>query len=426
MSPAANPPSKLSLLLAGVTPYHWLAFAGCWLGGIFDGMDSTLMAVVMPAAITDLTGQASQVAQVGGWVHTVFLLGWTLGGVLFGWVGDRFGRLPAMIGAILVYSLCTGLSGLAPNWEMLAVFRFLTGLGIGGELVSIATFLSEVWPERSRALAIGALLTSYQAGVFLAGLVHFVIPHWRVVFWVGALPALLVIVLRLTLKESDRWLAHQEEPAAAATSFSTTSPWRNPKLRHQLLIGALAFTGLLVGYWASLSWIPAWLQTLLGGQPEALVARARSAATMFQGVGAVLGCLCAGPVSNALGRRPTLILGALGSFFASWWLFGGTLQYGQGVYAVCMVLGFWIGLMQAGMYIYLPELFPTKIRATATGFCLNAGRLVTAAAVATMGWMVAALGGYANAALAFASLYLLAAFAVLWGPETRGHGLQDA
>ncbi|MDX1921077.1 MAG: MFS transporter, partial [Candidatus Caenarcaniphilales bacterium] len=152
-------------LLHGIGKYHIVVFVCCWLGGIFDGMDSTLMSVVLPSAISELIGSTDklQVSQIGSYVGAIFLLGWTAGGVVFGYIGDKFGRVKSMIFSILLYAMFTGLSGLAQNWPQLACCRFLTGLGIGGELVSIATFLAEVWPERSRAIAVGALITSYQA-----------------------------------------------------------------------------------------------------------------------------------------------------------------------------------------------------------------------------------------------------------------------
>lgn len=403
-------------LLSGITPYHLLVFVGCWLGGIFDGMDSTLMSVVLPSAVGELAGSSRAViGQVGSIISGVFLLGWMVGGVLFGLVGDRLGRVRSMVLSILLYALFTGLSGFAHSWEMLALCRFLTGLGIGGELVSISTFLSEVWPERSRAVAVGVLITSYQAGVFLAGSISFFFHDWRTVFFVGALPALLVIFLRLTLKESDRWQEDRKKHVAAS------EPMRWNEHRKNLLVGSLAFGGLLVGYWASLAWIPTWIQSLVataGGNE-------RSIATMYQGVGAILGCMAAGFMCDALGRRATLMTSFVGSFGASALLFLTNPGFSSLIYWEDALLGFFIGLAQAAMYIYLPELFPTRVRATGTGFCLNAGRLATAIAVFFVGVLVAWLGGYGQAALAFSAAYMVAFVAALMGTETRGRALPD-
>jgi MFS family permease len=378
----------------------WWAFIACWLGGVFDGMDSSLMAVVLPKAIGQLIGsvEPAAITQTGSVVTAWFLLGWTLGGFLLGWVGDRYGRLKAMLVSILLYSLFTGLSGLVQDWPQLALCRFLTGLGIGGELVSIATYLAEVWPARSKTVAIGALLTSYQAGVFLAGGLHYLVPEWRQAFFVGAVPALFVVLFRLTLKESDQWTHATAQPAAV----------KQPLHWHGLGIGSLAFAGLLVGYWASLSWIPTWVQHLVTQSHGP--ADARSLSMMGQGLAAVMGCLLGGWLCQRWGRVPTVVFSTVGCFVASTLLFQPwqpLMAWHDGLYGAIAGLGFFIGMAQATLYIYIPELFPTAVRSFSTGLCLNTGRLVTIGAVLLATTLVASLGGYAQACWAFSLFYLL-------------------
>ncbi|MCX5920104.1 MAG: MFS transporter [Candidatus Melainabacteria bacterium] len=408
--------------------YLFWVFLGCWLGGIFDGMDSSLMHIVLPDAVGELVGKSVGTAvtsQVASWVSTLFLLGWMLGGIIFGRLGDTLGRVKAMVFSILLYSLFTGLCGFAHSWQELAAYRFLTGVGIGGELVSIATFLSEVWPKKTKAIAIGCLLTSYQVGVFLAGGLNFLLHDWRQVFFVGALPALLVLFLRLFLKESPLWVATQEAHAhtellvdESGDPIAPPTLWQTLQEKGQMrsiVVGSLAFTGLLVGYWASLAWIPMWIHSL-----ENVPANAKSLATMVQGSVAILGCLMGGPLCDWLGRRWAIALGGIGCFGASAWLFlGHSGAFSPSVYWGSGVLGFFIGLLQSSLYIYLPELFETKIRATATGTCLNLGRLVTAIAVLFMGVVVLGLGGYGNAAFAFGFSYLVGSLAMIWAKETK-------
>lgn len=399
-----------------ISRYHILVFIGCWLGGMFDGMDSTLMSVVLPSAIGDLTGSMAPatVGHYGSLISTTFLLGWTLGGIVMGMIGDRLGRVRAMIISISMYALFTGLAGLSQHWGHLALCRFLTGVGIGGELVSITTFLAEVWPERSRAVAIGVLITSYQAGVLVAGTIVKFIPFWRTVFFIGALPALLTIFLRLALRESERWI---ESRAHNAEDYRLLGELFHRAHRRDVAIGAFAFGGLLIGYWASLSWIPAWIQTFFtppnGSEQRAL-------ATMWQGFAAVIGCSSAGWIADRIGRVPTIAISYTGCFLASALLFLTNQQFSPLIYAEVALLGLFIGIAQAIMYVYLPELFPTRIRATAVGFCLNAGRLSTAIAVLFVGVIVQALGGFAPSAMLFAGAYLLAVVASLWARETRG------
>lgn len=406
-----------------ISRYLLLVFLGCWLGGVFDGMDSTLMTVVMPVAIKELVRSSDKavVSQAGAIVTAVFLLGWTLGGIFFGLLGDKIGRVKSMIISIILYALFTGLAGLSQDTYQLAICRFLTGLGIGGELVSITTYLAEVWPERSRAIAIGVLLTSYQAGVFVAGLITYVVADWRIVFFIGAAPAILALFLRFSLKESDSWLHSKQEEKEKTSELTLLKQLFSKEYRYDAIRGALIFCGLLIGYWASLSWIPTWIQSLF---PASYTATSeRSIATMMQGVFAVLGCASAGFFAERIGRRYSILFGFLGCFFASMLLFMTNSTFSPIVYAECALLGYFIGLGQAIVYIYLPELFPTSIRATGTGFGLNAGRITTVFAVFMLPYTVSFFGSYSTAAFIFALSYLLSASVSFFAKETKGKPL---
>lgn len=397
--------------------YLLIVFICCWLGGIFDGMDSSLMAIALPSAIKELIRSSDkiQISQIGSYITALFLVGWVFGGIFFGFIGDKLGRVKSMIFSILLYAGFTGLAGFAQNWWQLGLCRFLTGIGIGGELVSIATFLSEVWPQKSRAIAVGILITSYQAGVFLAGSINYLFDNWRYVFFIGALPAILVIFLRLNLKESVFWTGHEHKNIKLTEIFK-------PVYKHNLLIGSLICTGLLIGYWASLSWIPSWIDSLLN-LPN--TSSQRGIITMFQGFAAILGCTLSGFACDKLGRRATLAMSSIGCFLSSLFLFGFNSVFNKVIYLQTAFLGFFIGLAQASIYIYLPELFPTKVRATAMGFCLNIGRLCTVFVVFAVGPVVKVLGGYGLAALSFAFAYLISFISSFWAYETKNKNLPD-
>lgn len=405
-----------------ITKYHLLVFAACWLGGLFDGMDSTFLSAVQPKAVAELlhTSDQGMVSSYASYISSSFLFGWMFGGIFFGMIGDKLGRVRSMLFSILIYAVFTGLAGLSEEWWHLAVFRFLTGLGIGGELVSITTFLSEVWVERSRAIAIGVLITSYQAGVLLAGIIVREVEYWRHVFYIGAIPAVLTIFLRLSLKESEKWSeVHKKDHAELSLLHEVLSPAH----RRNAWIGALCFGGLLIGYWASLSWIPQWIQSMLGADYKGNVERGN--ALFWEGLLAMAGCASAGWISNRIGRRNTIMLSYTGCFVASALLFLSNKSFSEIVYVQTALLGYFIGLAQAIMYIYLPELFPTRIRATAVGFGLNAGRFATALSVLFVGLIVTYSGGYGNAAFIFAIPYLIAVVAALFAKETRGLGLPN-
>ena len=403
----------------GVEPYHWMVFFGCWMGGIFDGMDSNLFAVILPNAIQELSHSVDKtvISQMGSQVTFLFLIGWTAGGIIFGVLGDKLGRVKAMVLSILLYSLFTGLAGFAHEGWQLAICRFLTGLGIGGELVSISTLLSETWPERSRAFAVGSLLSSYQVGVFISGVITSIIHDWRMAFFVGALPALLAIFVQTKLHEPDKW--HQSKETKGGLPIKEIF---TPEFRGSVIVGAVAFGGLLIGYWASLSWIPTWIQDLVGADGTG---QEKSIATMYHGLAAVCGCLLSGYLADLLGRRSTIMVSYLGAFLVSWLMFSTVKEFSPWIYVFDAMLGFFIGIAQAIMYVYLPELFPTRVRATAIGFCLNAGRLSAAVAVLNVGLVVSFFHGYAGACLAFSMSYLVAVLAGIWGRETRGEPLPD-
>ncbi len=433
---------KLKNTFEGVNKLHWWIFFGCWFGGIFDGMDSSLYMVIQHDALADLlnTTARGEISQAGSWIMSVFLVGWTLGGMAFGFIGDKYGRVTAMVASILLYAIFTGLSGFAVEPWQLGLCRFLTGFGIGGELVSITTMLAECWPAKSRAVVLGLLITSYQTGVFLAGLIpayiytvgqQVGIAPWRLVFFVGVIPAVLAILIRLRMDESPLWLAEAEERresgALVPTKPNLLDEMRaqfavvfHPQYRKDVLLGGAIFGGLLVGYWASLAWIPTWIQDMLAGAGNGTE---KSVATMWHGLAAVIGCGLAGVVANAIGRRWTIAIGYVGMFAATALLLLSNTTFTPAIYWQDGLLGFFGGLSQAIVYVYLPELFPTKIRASAIGFCLNMGRTVTAVAVLFVGSLTSLFGGYAMALLVFSASYLVSVVCGLLARETKGQPL---
>src|SRR5262245_21375848 len=194
-----------------VTRYQWLVLFVAWLGWVFDSMDATLYSLVQKPAITDLLGAGASDAQIGFYssvVFSVMLIGWALGGIVFGIIADYIGRTKALTLTILIYSLFTGLSALSHNWWELGTYRFVTGLGLGGEWAAGAALVAEVWPDNLRAKA-GALLQSAAAlGFFLAAVLNLFVGiySWRYVFLIGAAPAVLVMVVRMLVKEPEVWV----------------------------------------------------------------------------------------------------------------------------------------------------------------------------------------------------------------------------
>lgn len=395
---------------SNVTFTQIFAFLCCWLTGIFAGMDANIFSVMMPQVLPDLliTSDRTVISHWGSFILFSFLMGWMMGGMLFGIVGDRFGRVKAMALSIAFYTMSTGLIGIATEAWQLLICRFLTGLGVGGAMLSLSVLLSETWPNRSRALAIGAGITSYQAGVFLSGFVAHFFLDWRMVFVVGALPVLLATVLPGRLPESKTWAQTQKVKEESSFLGHFTKIFQSEH-RMALFVGSLAFGGLLVGYWASLSWVPAWIQDLTG---PASAGAEKNLATMYHAIAAIVGCLLAGYLSNSWGRVLVILFSFIGAFLISSWMFLTNETFGRIIYLQHGLLGLFAGMAQAVMYIYLPELFPTNIRATAVGFCLNCGRIVTAILVLFVGVLVTLFDGYAYTLFAFSFIYLVGAGAV--------------
>jgi MFS family permease len=212
----------------GVTRYQWLVLFVAWLGWVFDAMDSTIYTLVLHPALHELLhaqtgGAVSQdaIGWYGGIILSIFLVGWAVGGVLFGVLADRFGRTKTLVFTILIYAVFTGMAALSATWWQLALYRFLTALGIGGEWAAGAALVAEVWPEEKRAKAAGILQSAWAAGFFIAALVNLLLRDsgWRPIFLVGIGPAFVALVVRLWVKEPERWVkAHEREQQLGASA----------------------------------------------------------------------------------------------------------------------------------------------------------------------------------------------------------------
>lgn len=392
-----------------ITRYQWTVFILCWLTGIFAGMDANLLSLMLPQAIQSVAATSDRVAvsQIGSYILSIFLLGWMAGGFTLGIVGDRFGRAKTMALAVLLYTFFTCLSGFAQSSWQLAFCRFMVGFGVGGSMLNMSVLLAENWPSRSRSMAIGALIASYQVGVFLSGCVGNLFSDWRAAFFAGGVPALLSGPILSCLNNFNS-LAKEKNAHSFTRIF-------NGECRRNLFVGSVAFGSLLIGYWASLSWIPTWIQELTENMGTG---NEKHVATMWHGVSGIGGCFIAGWLANRWGRLPVIMLSCGGAFAVSSLMFLGIAVFSPLIYALHALLGLFIGMAQAVLYVYLPELFPTHIRGTAVGFCLNCGRVFTCIAVLLVGSLVSFLGGYAGALFFFSCIYLFGVFAAFKGEET--------
>lgn len=381
----------------GMNRYQWTVVLAAWLGWGFDIIDALLFNYVAANCIPTLlhlplgSPEAAQATKsFVAIMASVLLIGWAIGGIVFGWLADKIGRTRTLLLTIVLYSLGTGLCALAPNVHFLLACRILASLGIGGEWAAGAAMVSEVVPANKRANAGALLYTSAPFGLICAGLINKLVTglwlpdhpeySWRVVFAFGLLPALVAAALRLVLKEPEVFQKETEHNPKISELFS---PQLLPLTRSGFL---MALTALLC--WWTLSTFQAPLAAALAQQQAKVQGlgslEAVSLVTSWQLIATVVFCLGGGigtlltvPIANLWGRKAMFALYYMASIVAIMTTFGLGLPPLWRVY-----MQFFLGLSVFGVFgsftYYLPELFPTRLRATGSGFCYNVGRLITA------------------------------------------------
>lgn len=430
--------------------YQWTVLFAAWLGWGFDVFDSLLFNFVAPNCVPTLLGlpigspeARAATLQWTGIITAVLLLGWAAGGILFGRIADRIGRTRTLLLTMALYSLGTAACAAVPNIWALIACRAVASLGIGGEWAAGAAMVAEVVPERRRVEAGALLYTAAPIGLFLAAEVNMAVAgrwlngspetSWRWVFLCGLLPAAVAFLVRLFVREPERW-----QQAAAAGAPPTLADLFAPGVRHLTLGGvAMALTALIM-WWSCNAFIP-----LVGGQLAAASAKAQGlalpdaqalieawktrAANMFN-LGGLIGTLLTVPTSKHLGRRAMFGIYFAASAAAILCAFGLDLAP-----ETRLLMYFPIGVTVFGVFgsftYYLPELFPTRLRGTGAGFCYNVGRLLAAAgpfivgAVASRGTdaLQSALSVLFWVGFVPAAGLLLLPFVV----ETRGRALAD-
>jgi len=416
----------------GITRYQWLVLTVAWFGFMFDLMDSTLYSLVLVPALRDLLGAAATTQSIGwygGLVSAIFLVGWALGGVFFGVFADAYGRRLALMVTILMYALFTGLSALSHSWWDLAAYRFLTGLGIGGEWAAGAALVAETWPERSRTKAAAVLQLSGGAGFFLAAFANLLVGGygWRWVFVVGAFPAVLLWVMRHFVRESERWLETTTSRKTERRFSMGLSEVFAPGLRRDTVVGSLLAVVAVLGFWGVTSWVPAFLGEMLGrsspSPDPAGVSRTVSYASMLMTLGSIPGYITVGWLADRMGRKWAFGLfyaGSLASILVTF-LYPWPLSVLLGL--LPFITFFTMGIF-AGFPIYLPELFPTHLRGTGSGFCFNIGRMVAALGPLMTGSIIRSTGSFGHALAVLGLIYLLGPIVLIFARETKGQMLR--
>jgi MFS family permease len=390
-------------------------FLICFFSSLLGGTVSTLMSVYLPDAIKDLLHHKDGLSDenISATINAVFIFGWTAGGIIWGIFCDTLGRKRSFIYATLCYGLFTLLTGLAPSWFMVVACRFVSGFGIGGVLVITTMLISEGYQEKKRAVLLGILSISIPVGIFSAGLLTYYVSQWRFAFAVGIIPVLLSVLAAVFFNESEKWREAVKRENEAMQNLNLLFSRENSR---NLVMGSLVFGAALIGLWATFSWLPFWIQNLVAGTSGQ---KERGLAMMLMGGGGLLGGFISGWVVHALGLKRTLLICFGACFVLSFILFKLTTTLSPATYFQIAFITVFFGMSQGALSMYIPELFPTSLSATATGVCFNLGRVITGIAVFFIGSLVEMLGGYGNAIFYFSFVFLIGFVITLFNKQTK-------
>jgi len=411
-------------------------FLAAWGGWVLDGMDSFIYALVMVPALRELLprsgipGDQANIGFYGGLLFALFLVGWGCS-LVWGPIADRFGRVRTLMLTILCYSIFTFAGAFALNVWMLAAFRLLAGIGIGGEWSMGGTFIAEELPESRRKMAAGLMHTGYYVGVFLAAMANYFIGArygWRAMFLIGGSPALLVGFIRFGVTESKRWEKRFAEVGRSWSMKSAFLELFSPEYRRRTILNSIYLFISIVGLWAGSVYVPASVTQLAlkSGFTEAQGVRLASYATMILSTGTIIGCLLLPLLAEKFGRRFTLaIYFALMAVFISLG-FGYVFYFTTHALVWFMVCLFWLGVGGANFAMYtlwLPEQYRTECRASAFAFTTSIGRFAGAGVTFLVGAGVAYFQTIGTPVALTSLAFVVGLLLLPLGKETRGEML---
>ncbi|MEM7478514.1 MAG: MFS transporter [Planctomycetota bacterium] len=412
----------------GITRYQWLVLIIASAGWVFDVYESQIFNITRGEVLAELLdGDEALIARWGDWLLAIFLAGGTVGGLAFGTLADRFGRGPIMIVTILFYSLFSGLTYFVNDIYQLCALRFLVSVGIGGEWAVAAALVAEVFPSKARSQASSIFHASSVIGTWLAGLAGWwVASEWRYAYVLGVLPALLVLWVRASIREPEKWKEQKEAKSAKMGSFLDLL--LNPQWSSRAILGMLLAAVGLATFWcvtiAGQDIVRMFLESQ-GTTTKEASATAKLAYSLVQATGGGCGLLAFGPIAAWLGRKP-----AFAAFHILGLLIVPVICFLPQTYWQLMVLlpifGFLTMGMHSGYAVYFPELFPTHLRATGTSFCFNGGRLAAVPVLYFSGILKQWEGidlRYAICGLAL--IYLLGLVVLIFLPETNKQELPE-
>ena len=425
---------------------QWNTLLASNLGWLFDGYETYAVIITIGVALRQLLepAQFAQIPFYAGFVIALTLLGWGVGGLIAGVLTDYLGRKRTMILAIAAYSVMTGLSAFAWNWESFAALRFLVGVAIGSEWVTGASIVAELWPDRARGKGVGLMQCGLGIGFFVASFVWLFIgplgpSAWRYMFLLGVLPALLTLWVRRTIPESTLWESVNERRQAALARkrsgealadqdqalarFTMADLFVDPEVRRRVILAFLMSLATTFAFWGISTWVPPYISGIAaaGGLPAPQWA---SYAGMAYNGASIIGYAGFGFLADAYGRKPVTLFYVAAALITVPVMFLLTHDLGM-LLVMAGLLGVFVSGQYTWMSAWLPELFPTRMRATAAGFVFNMPRLIAWVGPLISGWIIANFGGFGRAATAVSLIYIISLAAAPFLPETNGKPLPE-
>jgi MFS family permease len=428
-----------------ITPYQWLVFGVVWAGWTLDAADFGLFSLVLKPAMTELLGfpttgvldkaQLAELGKYGGLLAMTGLLGWAFGGFIFGVVADYIGRVRALMFSIIIFSVFTALQGVAQHLWDFAIYRFVAGIGTGAELMIGIPLLAETLGDTYRAKISGIMMTGGAIGTFLGAWAYGLVGGfgWRMVFFVGVVPAILLAAIRGRMNEPPRFAAVRERRDAVIAGrqvgrddgdFMRFVPLQlfTQENRFNTLVGLLFGLGSLLAIWTTNIWLPTILSLMIQKNgitgPEAVPFV--STGMMIWSFGGIFGYSAFGFIADWVGRRLAISFYSVGTVVFGLVLYLALPGYEPWYPVVLPIFGFFVFGVFSGHAVYFPELFPTHIRSTGVAFCNGTGRIITSFGPLVAGLLVGAFGGNFNYVTAFMSCFaILSVVAMLMGRETK-------
>lgn len=411
---------------------RWGVLATAILALLFDGVELGLMPVASLSVSKSLLGAAYTPTLGGDWFArftAALMLGAAVGGIVLGGLGDRIGRTRALGISVLFYSIFAGLGAWVETQGQMLMLRFLVGLGVGGVWPNAVALAAECWPDKSRPMVAGLMGAALNGGILLLSQVvrlwTLTPDSWRWLFQWAALPALLGLAALTLVPESPLWRGGRAGATRRGASKRTERlpvlrTLFTPPLLRTTLVGILIGSIPLVGAWSASKWMIPWADAVAGNSAPGYKASAQG----YWALGAVLGSFCGAQIAQSLGRRRAYAWMSLASAALTGVLFLATRPLSPGFLPIVFAQGFVATLFFGWLPLYLPELFPTEVRAAGSGIAYNVGRFVTAAGVLVAGGLFVALGGsYPRIGAVCGMVYLLGVVAIRWAPDTTGRGL---